>query len=58
MVKWNNNIKLQKKELSEMEAGNLPDGEFNYYGCKDFQITGGRLDEQSEKLKTFNKEKI
>lgn len=39
MVKWNNNIKLQKKELSEMEAGNLPDGEFNYYGCKDFQRT-------------------
>lgn len=27
-----------------MEADNLPDGEFNYYGCKDFQRTWGRLE--------------
>lgn len=26
-----------------MEADNLPDGEFNYYGCKDFQRTWGKI---------------
>ena len=35
--------KTPEKELSEMEAGNLPGGEFNYYGCKDFQRTWGKI---------------
>lgn len=40
-----------------MEADNLPDGEFNYYGCKDFQRTWGRLMDRVRSQKFLTKRK-
>ena len=44
------------EELSEVEMGNLPSGEFKVMSIKMFKELGRRLNEQSEKLKVFNKE--
>ena len=44
------------KELSEVEMGNLPSGEFKVMSIKMFKELGRRLNEQSEKLEVFNKE--
>ena len=44
------------EELSEVEMGNLPNREFKVMSVKTFRELGRRLNEQSEKLKVFNKE--
>ena len=44
------------EELSEVEMGNLPNRELKVMSVKTFRELGRRLNEQSEKLKVFNKE--
>ena len=44
------------EELSEVEMGNLPNRGFKVMSVKTFRELGRRLNEQSEKLKVFNKE--
>ena len=44
------------EELSEVEISNLPNKEFKVIIIKMFKELRRRLDEQSEKLKVFNKE--
>ena len=63
-MRWQRNIfqtKEQDKtpeELSELEIGNLPDKVFKVMIIKMIKEFERRMDEQSEKLDIFNKEKI
>lgn len=45
-----------RKELSEVEMGNLPSTGFKVTSIKTFRELGRRLNEHSEKLEVLNKE--